>query len=79
MQTVIAGLRRKWSAPETVLRQGRACAAHKPAGSRKDFVLPPQTDRSCVEKHTERDTSRVTIKISIRGTRRVPAEHFEKP
>jgi len=27
--------------------------------------MPPQRDRSCADKYTERDTSRVTIKISI--------------
>jgi hypothetical protein len=26
--------------------------------------MPPQRDRSCAEKHTERDTSRVTYKFT---------------
>ena len=55
--------------------RGRACAAHKPVRQFDENISPwpPQTDRSCAEKHTERDTSSVIYKNSIRGTRRVPA------
>ncbi|CDZ66805.1 Hypothetical protein NGAL_HAMBI2605_50830 [Neorhizobium galegae bv. orientalis] len=59
---------------------GGACVCRTQPGMASVLIstelnsISPQRDRSCAEKHTERDTSRVTIKISIRGIRRVPAE-----
>jgi hypothetical protein len=74
MQAEHAGPRRKWSASPD---QGDVRVSHTyrsgcPQGY--EASRSPQTDRSCAEKHTERDTSRVIINYSIRGTRRVPAD-----
>ena len=78
MQTGCQGLRRKWFPSRRSI--GGACVCRTQPGMASVLIstelnsISPQRNRSCVEKHTERDTSRVIYKISIRGTRRVPAE-----
>ena len=52
----------------------RVSHTYRSGSSQEHRSGSPQTDRSCAEKHTERDTPSVTYKKSIRGTRRVPPE-----